>query len=291
VIRNNFKHYFLILSFVGLYITNSITTVAQKVDSISGSRKIIFWSGYGLGYTMGMTWLYQSWYKHYAHSSFHWFDDSKEWLQMDKAGHAFSTFHLAKLTYNGLKQIGYTHQKAALLAGLSSFITISSIELFDAYSEKWGASYTDLSSNLVGAMFFYLQTSDKNLPIDFKFSFHKSPYAAIRPDALGKHLHEQILKDYNGQTYWLSLNPYECGIKKSPPWLNIAWGYSAENMTSGTNDKSYRQYFFSLDFNSKSIKTKNKFFKILLKSFNVIKFPFPTVEFSKNKLHGYWLYF
>jgi hypothetical protein len=31
-------------------------------------------------------------------------------------------------------------------------------------------------------------------------------YAQYRPNVLGSSLAEQILKDYNGQTYWLSVN-------------------------------------------------------------------------------------
>jgi hypothetical protein len=39
-----------------------------------------------------------------------------------------------------------------------------------------------------------------------KFSFHTTQYAQYRPNVLGSSLAEQILKDYNGQTYWLSVN-------------------------------------------------------------------------------------
>jgi hypothetical protein len=39
-----------------------------------------------------------------------------------------------------------------------------------------------------------------------KFSFHLTDYASKRPDVLGSNLPERIIKDYNGQTYWLSVN-------------------------------------------------------------------------------------
>jgi hypothetical protein len=37
-----------------------------------------------------------------------------------------------------------------------------------------------------------------------KFSFHTTQYAQYRPNVLGSSLAET--KDYNGQTYWLSVN-------------------------------------------------------------------------------------
>jgi len=292
VIRNktNFLLFGQIL--LGLFFSNPEYLLAQRTDSISyNNRKICYWGSYGLGYATGMYLLYQAWYKDYKHSDFHWFDDRFEWCQMDKAGHAFSSFHLAKASFNGLKWVGYTDQKARVWSSVSSFFTISSIELYDAYSAKWGASFSDLIANAAGSALFYVQNTSQRSPINLKFSFHTSTYAAQRPDALGKYRYEQILKDYNGQTYWLSLNLHDCGIEKIPKWLNLALGYSAERMINGTGNSPYRQYFLSLDFNAESIKTKNKWIKTILKTFNLIKFPFPAVEFSQHKFTGHGIYF
>jgi hypothetical protein len=43
--------------------------------------------------------LNQLWYA-YARSDFHFINDNAEWLQMDKAGHIYSSYHLGRL---GLK--------------------------------------------------------------------------------------------------------------------------------------------------------------------------------------------
>jgi hypothetical protein len=37
-------------------------------------------------------------------------------------------------------------------------------------------------------------------------NFHSTKRAALRPDVLGSSLPEKNSKDYNGQTYWLSIN-------------------------------------------------------------------------------------
>ena len=41
-----------------------------------------------IGYTGTMVVLNNLWYKDYPRSSFHWFNDNQQWLQMDKMGHA-----------------------------------------------------------------------------------------------------------------------------------------------------------------------------------------------------------
>ena len=56
---------------------------------------------------------------------------------------------------------------------------------------------------------------------------------------LGSSLPEQILKDYNGQTYWFSANLHSFFKKsKIPKWFNIAVGYGAEGMITGNDDIS-----------------------------------------------------
>jgi hypothetical protein len=44
--------------------------------------------------------LNQLWYADYPKSDFHFINDNAEWLQMDKAGHIYSSYHLGRL---GLK--------------------------------------------------------------------------------------------------------------------------------------------------------------------------------------------
>ena len=134
-----------------------------------------------------------------------------------------------------------------------------------------------------------------------KFSFHTTQYANQRPDKLGNSLNEQILKDYNGQTYWLTYSP----IKKKK-WIGLALGYSASGMVGGDDnvwvDKNnvvqdyayiprYRQYFLSLDIDFTQIPTKSSTLKTVFLILNGIKIPAPAIELSRGKLQGHWIYF
>ena len=49
---------------------------------------------------------------------------------------------------------------------------------------------------------------------------------------------ERMLKDYNGQTYWLSANLKSFFQGSNiPAWLNVAVGYGADGMFGGFENK------------------------------------------------------
>jgi hypothetical protein len=234
--------------------------------------------------------LNQIWYADYPRSDFHFINDNAEWLQMDKVGHVFSSYHLGSLGANSLKWAGAS-RKSQLIYGSTlglGFLTV--VEIFDGYSANWGASLGDVAANVGGtALYVSQELLWKEQRIVPKFSFHTTPYASARPNVLGSTFPEQILKDYNGQTYWLSANIHSFAKKSFvPKWLNIAFGYGAEGMITGNDafvntiflpeSKRYRQFYLSLDLDLTKIKTKSHFVKTILTVFNSIKIPAPTFE-------------
>jgi hypothetical protein len=240
--------------------------------------------------TVALIGLNQIWYADYPRSHFHYINDNAEWLQMDKVGHVFSSYHLASLGANSLKWAGAS-RKSQLIYGSTlglGFLTV--VEIFDGYSANWGASLGDVAANVGGTALYVSQDLLwKEQRIVPKFSFHTTPYASARPNVLGSSLPEQILKDYNGQTYWLSANVHSFAKSSSiPKWLNIAFGYGAEGMITGNDEfvntiflpesKRYRQFYLSFDLDLTKIKTKSHFVKTILTVFNSIKIPAPTFE-------------
>jgi len=245
--------------------------------------------------------LYNLWYTEYPKSKFHFFDDSSEWLQMDKFGHAYSSYYLSSLLTGGLKWSGLKKNKAVLIGATASFATMTSIEVFDGFSTEWGASITDMVANFSGSALFACQELffEKQI-FRLKFSYYPTTYPSYSPNLLGKNNTEQILKDYNGQTYWLSANLKDITKQKFlPNWLNVAVGYSASGMIRGNvndfsgiyNFKRYRQYYFSLDADLSKIKTKNKILRSVLRTFNCLKIPFPAINFQQNKFKLKGFYF
>ena len=244
--------------------------------------------------TTSSIFLYQAWYKNYPSSSWHWFNDSKEWLQMDKCGHAYASYTLSSVFTYQLQTTGVEQNKALFLGTSLGFLSISTIEILDAQSKQWGASYTDLLANFTGSnLFFWQEITWKEQRIRMKYSFHRTPYAQQRPSILGENLGQEILKDYNGQTYWLSAN-ISSFIRQTriPRWLNIAVGYGAEGMiTAQQNNNSQRLYYLSLDIDLTRIPIRSHFLRKLLAVLNVFKIPMPTIMYGPNGIQAYFIYF
>jgi hypothetical protein len=256
--------------------------------------------------------LNEAWYKGYPRTSFHTFNDSKEWLQVDKTGHAWTAYTVGKYSADIWQWAGLSHRKAVWIGGLSGAGYLTVIEFLDAYSTRWGWSWADMGANVAGSgLFISQELLWKEQRIQFKFSMHPKSYDASLEtranDLFGKSIPEKTLKDYNGQTYWLSFN-MKSFLRESnlPEWLNISVGYGAEGMLGGFENKwtnsdgsittrydiaRRRQFYLAPDIDLTKIKTKKKAVRTLLNLFNSIKIPAPTLELSKGKLRGHWLYF
>jgi uncharacterized protein YfiM (DUF2279 family) len=277
----------------------------SNTDTIDYQRRenMCYYIGF-TGTAIVHTALYTLWYSDYSSSKFHFFNDNHEWLQVDKFGHAYSSYYLGLVGIEAAKWAGIPEHKQWKWALFGSIFQ-DPIEIWDGISEGWGASAGDLIANTFGTVLSAGQHALwKEQKITMKFSFTPTSYAGARPNVLGDGLHEQVLKDYNGQTYWLCYSPLK---KKGWEWLGLAAGYGADGMYGGDDNifnaglfgtkydyshiKRYRQYYVALDFNLTKIKTSNKTLKTLFFVLNCIKLPSPALEFSNNKLKGHLLMF
>ncbi len=254
-----------------------------------------------IGYTGVMIGLNQLWYKNEPRSSFHFFNDNKEWNQMDKIGHGTTAYYVGKAGYEVLKWSGVSRKKSIMYGGSLGLFFLTSVEVFDGYSSAWGFSWGDVAVNAAGSGLFVAQQLAWNEQrVLLKYSFHKSNYWQLRPNVLGENIVQNALKDYNGQTYWLSINiaSFLGKENKFPKWLNLALGYGADGMLGAFNNdlfpnyKRQRQYYISLDVDLTRLKTKSKFLHAVLGTFGFVKFPFPTIEFNtKENAKFYGVYF
>jgi len=262
----------------------------QKRYIIAGTEAFTYASAYA-----GLDYL---WYKGYPQSKFHIYNDQQEWLQMDKFGHAWSAYWIARGNYQLLIWTNLADKKAMIISIASSWLFMSTIEVFDGFSSQYGASPEDVIANTAGVTIFGLQQYFWNeQKILYKFSFYPSPYAKYRPEEFGTNYENNVLKDYNGQIYWFSTGIQQLtGIKAIPCWLNVAVGYGAHGMTGGIsnypdvdnnlnpipNNQRVRQYYVSLDINTEKIHTKSKVLRTVLFALNCIKVPFPSIQINKN---------
>ncbi len=283
------------------------TTFFQSADSLNKSRVIGVSSGVSLAYAGSMIGLAQLWYKDQPKSSFHFFNDNAHWLQMDKLGHTYSAYWIQNRVNSLFRWSGMNRKSSLIISGAYSFVFQGTFEVLDGFAADYGFSYGDLIANGVGITLFTTQEIlFKKQIVTPKFSFWPSEYAQYRPHLLGSNFPEQVLKDYNAQTYWLSVNLSDITPKnwKIPPWICLSFGYSiSEKLKSdqeyyliqnGSETKTfeaYRRYLLSLDIDLSRIPVKKPWLKALLSNFNTLKIPFPAIEFSSRGTKGYWMYY
>lgn len=302
------QHYFfLLVALLVLNISgaqNSLDEFFKPSDSLNFKRKnTVFITEAVLG-GVTLVGLNQLWYADYPHTKFHFINDNTEWLQMDKVGHFYSTYHIGRLGAEMLQWSGATKKQQLLYGSSLGFVFLTVVEVFDGFSAEWGASSGDLIANASGtALYVSQELLWKEQRITPKFSVHMTKYAALRPDVLGSNLPEKIIKDYNGQTYWLSINLHSFFTdSKIPKWLNLALGYGADGLVSGngenttntiaTSVQKTRQFYLSLDVDLTKIETKSHFLKTFFSVFNTLKIPAPTLEYApRESFKGHIIYF
>lgn len=244
--------------------------------------------GSTVGYTATMAGLYHLWYSESERQSFRFFNDNAEWKQVDKLGHFGSSFYMSYGVERGLLWCGLNKKRADIIGMATGFLIMAPIEVFDGFSNAYGASTGDLIANAGGAtLFFAEQALWDEIRIYPKFSYHPTHFAAQRPNVLGDGFVSQFFKDYNGQTYWFSVDVDK--FARFPKWLNLAVGYGAENMIYARDYQNrqiglfpYRQYYLSIDFDLTAIRTNSKVLKTLIFLANIIKLPSPTIAFSRH---------
>lgn len=268
---------------------------AQNDSTTVNSKKLALAIGVQVG-TLGASTVLMNelWYKSYSTGKFHFFNDNAQWLQIDKIGHAFTAYQTAKIGTGLYKFAGLNERSSVLLGPTYSFTGLLLMELLDGYSSGWGFSWGDIAANTLGSgLYIAKNLALKNTAVELKFGYTKSAY--YNPS---ENLANNVLKDYNGQTYWLSYSPFQhFKSTKKLSWFAVSFGMGGTQMLHGTpdfrpNNPNYhlREYYLSLDFLPSELNVKNPVLKRVLNVFNVIKFPAPALRYSNGKLGGLWLF-
>ncbi len=276
----------------------------NRPDSLNKGRFIGISTGTGAFWAGSMIGLSQVWYSKVEKSKWHTFDDSKNWLQMDKVGHFYIAYKESQFTADLFRWTGLEDDKCIWLGAGVSFGYQTTFELFDAFSADWGFSWSDVAANTLGTTSYSLQSyfwgEERIIP---KFSYSPTEFAAIRPEVLGGTFAESFFKDYNGQTYWLSFSP-RTFFKNSriPEWACFSVGYSAHAKLVGDQEyyldpatnigyNSQRELIFSLDIDFSKLPIKKPWLKAIVKHFNYFKFPFPALIIRNTGVSGRGLYY
>ncbi|HEX8332249.1 MAG TPA: DUF2279 domain-containing protein [Segetibacter sp.] len=293
---------------------NTIYFNSSQQYPYNKKRMRLVTAGNIIGYSGAMVGLYSAWYSKYPQTRFHIFNDNREWLQVDKVGHAYSAYAESYGSMEMWRWTGISRKQRIILGGLSGAAYQTVIEILDGFSEGWGWSWGDFGANVLGSgLLAGQELAWDEQRIRFKFSFHKKKYGSAElteraNELFGESTAERFIKDYNAQSYWLSANVKSFMPKSNlPPWLNVAVGYGAEGMFGGEENigkdengnvtfyrpdiKRYRQWYLAPDIDFSRIKTNNKVLRFTLGVLNVVKFPTPSLEFSNKKMRWNWMHF
>ena len=302
--------------------TTGFQTVAIRcIDKNAGDcfvydkRKVIGLAAFQTAaFTSATIALNNAWYKNYPREKFHFFNDMKEWMQMDKIGHIYSSYAEGQASMEMWRWTGIERKKRIWIGGLSGLAYQSMLEILDAHSSQWGFSWGDMSANILGSgMLIAQELAWDEQKFRLKWSFHYNRYGDPQLEEraetiFGKSRAERMLKDYNAQTYWLST-----GIRqwfpgsRIPAWLQLSVGTGidgvfgarrnaatdeAGNITFDRSDiRRYREWYLSPDIDLTKIKSGKKGIRMLLRIFNIVKIPAPTLQYGNGKWNFYWLYF
>jgi len=302
----------VVKTIVILYCLLYPAALSAQSDSVHQSRakgkRLLIVTGANVAFFTGsFIALNKAWYSEYERSGFHFFNDNPEWNQMDKAGHVWSTYHIARLSTEMWQWAGLNRRSSAIAGAASGLAYQSIIEFQDAYSAAWGFSWGDVGANVVGAGMFVLQDELwKAQRVSVKMGYH--PYAYPhellnrRNQLFGSSVPERILKDYNSQTYWLSANISSFFPQSNfPKWLNVAAGYSSDGMYGGrtnswsdaegqafdyTGVRRQRRVYLSPDVDLTRIPVKSKLLKSAFFVLHSLRIPLPALELANGRVSG-----
>ncbi len=282
----------LIFLLVFLFPIGVKSQIQQFPDSINWKKVNTLIAVESAFYIGGLSYLQYIWYADKERVPFHYYNDNKGWLQMDKWGHALTAYKESFTGYYGLRRAGVKKKKALIYGGPLGFFLQAPIEVFDGLYEGWGFSWGDMWANTAGsALLVGQELAYSDQIVKLKMSYQRSKMADLKPWYLGENQFESFFYDYNGHTYWLSANLNRVvRDKKIPDWVNFAVGYSGENMfgefensVSFSSYQRYRQYYFSFDIDWTKIPTKYKLIRMVLDAMMIVKLPFPALEYSVPK--------
>lgn len=248
-------------------------------------------------YTITLLLLKKQWYK--KRVPFHTFNDNREWLQMDKVGHVATAYCMSRGGYELMRWGGVDERASILTGGLLALLFQTTLEVYDGHAQEWGFSKGDMLANVTGtALFMGQQFGAGQQVVSMKYGFRKTIFPPYRPNLLGKTTGQQMLKDYNGQQYWLSVNlasVLPVG-ERFPRWLNLDVGYSGSGMIGGHANPTvydaegkevtftrYRQFFISPDADFSRIRTFSPSLQRFIGTAQFFKIPAPSLEFSRVK--------
>ncbi|MFN3307336.1 MAG: DUF2279 domain-containing protein, partial [Candidatus Kapaibacteriota bacterium] len=134
---------------------------------------------------------------------FHFAEDGKYAMYIDKAGHFYGTFLSSYVLSQSLIECGFSYDMASALGGLLGLCYTTYVEILDGYSKDWGFCPSDFYADVAGALYFLAYSK-----IPFLQNFTPK-FMYFPPHWFNAHSRKpstMFIDDYSAHTFWLSVN-------------------------------------------------------------------------------------
>jgi hypothetical protein len=258
----------------------------ETADSLGGIR----WWRAGLvaaaaGGIVTAVHLYQqnAWWQG-ARAPFRLENDWSYALNLDKCGHAFGAYLAASLFGGALDWSGLGPTRSVFYGSMLGLAYQLYVEVEDGFHREYGFSPGDGIADITGALVPLLRLEYPALAcLRPKWSYAPSRQYL---DDVRSGKSRAFIDDYQGQTFWLTVDPHPLvGSTISgalPSWLGLAVGAASRNLDgSGGGD---RIFYLALDYNLSAIDTGSSLLRTIFRAIDFFHLPAPGIALRNGKL-------
>ena len=215
--------------------------------------------------------------------------------EMDKFGHAYGGFHLARLGADLLEGACVGERKAAWWGAAYAAAFQLQIELWDGKQKKYGFSPPDLAANTVGAAFAVGQQYSPRLRfVKPTISYARTTASKRFGRAEGSELRPTT--DYSGQTYWLSFDVDSLLPASArrfwPGFVRASIGHSITDYVDPQTGQggiwARREIILSLDFDPEKLPGQNPVWRRVKHELSYYHFPAPALRLTPTTRGFAW---
>lgn len=256
---------------------------AQDTSDVKPARLAIV-SGVTLG-TVIPVHIYQqnAWWQG-PRAPFRFENDWSYALNVDKLGHMYAGFILARTFGSMLQWSGFSEHTSTFYGSVLGLSYQMYVEVEDGFHRVYGFSPGDALFNILGATIPLAQWTFPVLRnFTLKYSYWPSP----------KYEHElqggqakAFLDDYQGTTVWLGIDPHfflgEHVAEAVPPWLGLAFGVGARDLNNAGGGR--RQATLALDYNFSRIRTESDLLRTVFALADFVHLPAPGIRLDGKRV-------
>jgi hypothetical protein len=219
-----------------------------------------------------------------ARAPFRFQNDWDYAMNIDKLGHAYGAFFLSHLFSYALRWGGMRDTASIFYGSLLGLSYQLYVEVEDGFHREYGFSPGDAIADVCGALLPIAQTTFPVLG-NFNLKWSYLPSREYRQD-LQQGVSRVFIDDYQGQIYWLAVDPHfllSDGLSRlTPRWLGVAAGVSARDLSTPAERR--RVYYLSLDYNLSKIVTGSDLLHAIFVLIDHIHLPAPALYYDG----GHW---